>query len=259
MLVEDIAAAAAAAGEPGPEGPQGVHGPQGEAGPQGPAGASGAAGAQGPAGNDGAPGATGPQGSAGAAGAQGPAGPQGAQGPTGPAGADGAQGPQGIQGVQGPEGPQGPAGSDGWTYVRLANDFTTNSATAVDVTGLNFTPAANKRYDFRAFLLTRTATATVGPRPGLAWPTGMTDGAAFIQQTSSATANVFANGNISGALLAPVGGVPTTTGSWPAIIEGEVIAGAAPSGTVKVQLASETAGTNVTIKAGSYLRYREVS
>ncbi len=85
----------------------------------------------------------------------------------------------------------------------------------------------------------------------------MTDGTAFIQQASSATANVFANGNIAGAILTPVGGVPTTTGSWPAIIEGVAIAGASPSGTIKVQLASETAATNVTVKAGSFIRYRE--
>jgi hypothetical protein len=147
-------------------------------------------------------------------------------------------------------------GSDPWTYVTLGSDFTTSSATAVDVTGLNFTPAANTKYVFEATLLTRTATTTVGPRPGVAWPTGMTDGVASIQQSSSAAANVFANGNISGAVLAPVGGVPTTTGSWPAFVWGMVQAGASPSGTVKVQLASETAGTVVTIKAGSYLRYR---
>jgi hypothetical protein len=133
----------------------------------------------------------------------------------------------------------------------------TSSASAVNVTGLEFTPAANKRYVFEANLLTRTATATVGPRPGLAWPTGMTDGAVTIKQPSSATAELTANGNISGAVLVAVGGVPTTTGSWLATIDGQVIAGASPSGTVKVQLASETAGTNVTIKAGSFLRYRE--
>lgn len=200
----------------------------------------------------------GPQGPEGPQGPKGDTGATGAQGPQGNAGANGSAGAQGIQGIQGATGPQGPAGADGgWTYITLANDFTTSSGTAVDVTGLAFTPGANKRYDIRAFLLTRTATATVGPRPGLAWPTGMTDGAAFVQQPSSATANVFANGNISGAVLAPVGGVPTTTGSWPSIIEGVVVAGANPSGNVQVRLASETAGTNVIIKAGSYLRYRE--
>lgn len=150
------------------------------------------------------------------------------------------------------------SGSEPWTYLRLANDFTTTSATAVDVTGLGFAPAANERYEFVGRLMVRTATATVGPRPGIAWPTGLSDGVAFIQQTSSATANVFANGNISAAVLAPVGGLPTTTGSWPALIEGQAMVGASPSGNIRVQLASETAGTTVTMKAGSFLKYRTV-
>jgi hypothetical protein len=150
----------------------------------------------------------------------------------------------------------GGGGADPWTYLGLANDFTTTSATAVDITGLGFTPAANTRYEFVARLMVRTATATVGPRPGVAWPTGMTDGVTFIQQTSSATANVFANGNVNAAVLAPVGGVPNTTQSWPAIIEGMAVAGASPSGNIRLQFASETAGTTVTVKAGSFLKYR---
>lgn len=148
--------------------------------------------------------------------------------------------------------------AEGWTYLRLLSDFTTSSATAVDITGLAFAPAANTRYEFVARLMVRTATTTVGPRPGVAWATGMTDGVAFIQQTSSATANVFANGNINAAVLAPVGGLPNTTQSYPALIEGYVMAGATPSGNVRAQLASETAGTVVTVKAGSFLKYRIV-
>lgn len=139
----------------------------------------------------------------------------------------------------------------------LGSDFTTSSATAVDVTGLAFTPGANKRYEFEANLMTRTATATVGPRPGLAWPTGLNDGAATIKQPSSATAELTANGNIAAALLVAVGGVPNTTASWQATIEGVAIAGASPSGTIRVQLASETAGTVVRIRAGRFLKYRE--
>lgn len=148
--------------------------------------------------------------------------------------------------------------SDPWTYVKLGTDFVTISATAVDVTGLAFTPAADKTYEFEAVLRLRTATATVGPRPGLAWPTGTTDGVAGIDMTSSATARLLANGNPNAALLAAVGGLPNTTRSYPAWIRGNVTMGASPSGTVKVQMATETAGTNVTVKAGSYLKYREI-
>ena len=79
-------------------------------------------------------------------------------------------------------------GGDGWTYVKLAADFSTTSATAVPITGLAMTPAASKSYVIEAMLLLRTATATVGPRPGVAWPTGMTDGVAKVIASSSATA-----------------------------------------------------------------------
>lgn len=221
-VFEEIVAPASSASSSsvGPQGPQGETGPQG---PQGVQGLTGATGPQGPAGND------------------------GAQGPIGNTGPQGATGPQGIQGV---------AGGDSWTYIKLASDFTTSSATAVNVTGLEFTPAANQHYEFEAQLRLRTATTTVGPRPGLAWSTGLSDGFAGIDTTSSATARLLTNGNISAALLAAVGGLPTTTGSWPGYIFGNATAGASPSGTIKVQLASETAGTVVTIKAGSFLKYR---
>lgn len=144
------------------------------------------------------------------------------------------------------------------TYVRLTSDFVTSSATAVDVTGLSFTPAANTTYDVRGHFLVRTATTTVGPRPGCAWPTGLTDGVASIYVTSSTTAQVMTRGNSSAAVLAPVGGLPNTTQSYPGQLEATIVAGASPSGTFNIQLASETAGTNVTMKAGSWICYRVI-
>ena len=150
------------------------------------------------------------------------------------------------------------SGSDPWTYLRLTVDFTTTSATAVDVTGLAFTPAANTRYEFEAMLLLRTATATVNPRAGLAWSTGLTDGVGNIDQAQTATTQLMARGNINAALLTAVGGLPNTTQSWPCAVWGYVIAGASPSGSVRIQLASETAGTTVRAVTGSYLKYRTV-
>lgn len=150
------------------------------------------------------------------------------------------------------------SGADPWTYIKLGSDFPTTSATAVDITGLAFTPSANKTYEFEALLLLRTATATVGPRPGIAWPTGMTDGVSDIYMPTSATAQVMGFGNVNAAILAAVGGLPNTTQSYPARVSGMVISGASPSGTVKLQLASETAGTSVTVKVGSFIKYREI-
>lgn len=147
-------------------------------------------------------------------------------------------------------------GSDPWTYITLGSDFLTSSATAVDVTGLAFTPTANLKYEVQGRFLLRTATTTVGPRPGVAWPSGMTDGVVTLRTESSATAFLTANGNINAAVLTAVGGLPTNTQSYPGQLEAVLIAGATPSGTFKVQLASETAGTNVTMKAGSFIKYR---
>lgn len=147
-------------------------------------------------------------------------------------------------------------GSDPWTYVRLISDFVTSSATAVDVTGMSFTPAANLRYEISGIFLLRTATTTVGPRTGVAWPTGMADGVVVLRVESAAGTQVVAQGNINAAVLVPVGGLPTNTQSYPGELRGMLLAGATPSSTFRIQLASETAGTNVTIKAGSFIRYR---
>lgn len=146
-------------------------------------------------------------------------------------------------------------GSDPWTIVALSSDFTT-SLTAAQDTSLFFTPAANGRYMFEAVVGIRTATATVNPRVGLAWPTGLTDGVASIDEAQTATTRLMANGNINAALLVAVGGIPNTTQSWPVTIWGWVKAGATPSGNVRIQLATETAGTTVRVTANSYLRYR---
>jgi hypothetical protein len=148
--------------------------------------------------------------------------------------------------------------NDGWTNVLLAADFITSSAAAVDA-GLGIVPIANNRMMFEARLLLRTAVNTVGPRPGIAWPTGMTDGSAIIRMPSSATANLEAVGNINAAMLIAAGGVPNANQSYLATISGMMIAGGAPGGSFRIQLASETAGTNVTLKAGSFIRWRSIA
>ncbi len=148
------------------------------------------------------------------------------------------------------------AKENNWTYASLGSDFTTTSATAVDVTGLAFAPAASTNYEFEAMLMVRTATGAVGPRPGLSWPTGLTEGVGMMFVPQAANADLLSYGNSNAALLVAAGGLPSTTLSYMGGGRGFVFAGASPSGNVQVQLASETAGTTVTIKAGSFLRWR---
>lgn len=146
--------------------------------------------------------------------------------------------------------------SDPWTYIELGADFSTTSATAVDITGLAFTPAANTAYEFEAVLLCRTSSGPEAPRPGLAWPTGGTDGAARISIPGSVNGMAFTSGNIAASILSAATSIADGTNSNLAKVEGMFIAGATPSGTVKLQLASEAAGSSVTVKAGSFLKYR---
>lgn len=148
--------------------------------------------------------------------------------------------------------------TDQWTYIRLSADFSTTSTTAVDITGLAFTPAANTNYEFEATLLCRSTAITDGVQPGLAWPTGGTDGVVTIRVPTSFNASREDHGNIAAALLSGASSFPSTTNSYGATVRGMFIAGATPSGTIKLQLASE-AGSSVTVKAGSFLRYRTFS
>lgn len=147
-------------------------------------------------------------------------------------------------------------GSDPWTYFVLGSDFTTTSGTAVNVTGMAFTPSANTRYEFEASLYLQTATATVGPRPGLAAaPSGLTHSAARISAPSSATAEILSNwvGNASAALST---GLPAQNVTNLGTIRGAIVAGATPSGSVQMTLQSESAGTTVRVMAGSFLKWR---
>lgn len=147
---------------------------------------------------------------------------------------------------------------DKWTYIKLASDFTTSSGTAVDVTGMAFTPEANKTYIIESHQLMRSANASIAPRVGVDWPAGSSDGAIEIKSGTGATGRVIAYGNPAAAVLCQNTSVGDTTGSWLSNFFATLIMGGSPSGTFKMQLAAETGGTNVTLKAGTWMRYRTI-
>lgn len=149
-----------------------------------------------------------------------------------------------------------PTAADPWTYIKLSSDFSTSSATAVDVTGFSFTPAAGLDYEIDGVLYVSTTATAIGPRPGLAWPTGLTRGSAAAWVAASTTALAVGLNSSSGAVLAPIGGLPVINTAYPSFVRGAFRTGATPSGQLRVQLASETAGTSVSVLAGSFIRYR---
>lgn len=150
----------------------------------------------------------------------------------------------------------GTSGSDPWTYLTLASDFTTSSGTAVDVTGMSFTPAADTKYIVEGQLLMRNTIATNGPRPGIAWPTGLTDAVAEMAGSLSTNSQMLTFGNSGANLTNALTGLTNATASWPARFIATMIVGASPGGNFKLLFAAESAGNNVTLKAGSWMRYR---
>ena len=250
---------------PGPTGPPGATGDRGVDGSASATGATGPAGDTGPRGLTGTLGDTGDTGPTGWTGAhgtgdtglQGDIGPTGYTGPAGDAGSTGATGYTGYTGTQGPTGPQG-GGGDPWTVVKLAGDFTTSNATNTNVTDFYFTPAINKTYYVLGTFMLRTATATVGARPGIAWPSNLTDGTARVEASTSLTAAVIRSWGVKTTQNAACTALATTTDSHYGGLEALIVTSGTTSGNFQITLASETAGTNVTMRAGSFLMYREI-
>jgi hypothetical protein len=110
----------------------------------------------------------------------------------------------------------------------------------------------------QGLLLLRTSNTATGARPGIAFPTGLTDQIAQVLVGDTAAGATLANNTGSAAFQAASAGLPNTTTSWFGRIEALLVVGAAPAGNFRIQLASETAGRAVTLKAGSYIRYREI-
>ena len=152
----------------------------------------------------------------------------------------------------------GGGGADPWTVVKLAQDFSTTNATNTVVTGFKFTPAANKTYLIFGYFPLRTATATVGARPGMSWPSGLTDAIGRMEASNSLTAAAIRTWGAISTQNAASTGLATTTNSHWGSFDGIMITGAGVGGDLQVTLASETAGTEVTMKAGSVLMYREL-
>lgn len=204
-------------------------------------------------------GAQGPTGPAGADGAQGPQGPQGPAGNDGATGATGPTGPQGPVGNTGATGPQGIPGPDIWKYVKLASDFNISTTAAGNVTAFSFTPLANTYYVIEGMFLLSTSVTTTGPRPGWTWPSGLTVGAGWILTPSSATASVQAwVDRVTGEAVCNNTGLPVINRTYASPFQATLVVGGAPSGDFQIRLRSEIAASEVTMKAGSWFRHREI-
>jgi len=138
--------------------------------------------------------------------------------------------------------------------IRLTSDVSTTGTGFTNITGLSFTAEANKTYIFEAFLIYTTAATTTGINLAVNGPISpnaiVGEWRAYTASTTSAlrTFNTYDLGTAASGSL---------SGNNYAIMNGILVNGS-NTGTFVLRFASEVAGSNVTIKAGSILRYRKI-
>lgn len=144
-----------------------------------------------------------------------------------------------------------------WTYERLAADFVRTATTLADVfTG--FTPTANKSYEFEVFGAILSDAATTGFQSDFNGPTGENWVAYKINSAASATTDLLTHGVAWATLNTATNGL---AGTNVFIARGLTSYGASPgAGNVRLRARCETGGgaMSVTMKAGSYMRWRQL-
>jgi hypothetical protein len=151
--------------------------------------------------------------------------------------------------------------TDPWTHVTASVDQTVAPGTTeTNITGMAFTPGANKTYQVR-FVGAWEASSTSSGQSlylGVTWPTGV-DGALLGTVATGSTsmlrtATAGATFTLSGSANAAIADTP-----YPVMVEGMLVAGATPSGALQLRMRTNAVGAHtITIKAGSTLSYREL-
>jgi len=127
--------------------------------------------------------------------------------------------------------------SDPWTYVVLVADATVSSTTPVS-TLLQFSPAASHTYIAEGQLMLETTDATVGPCPGVSWPSGLTRGVISIRVPDSSTTSSEYHFDNSAPGRAVSTGLPINT-PFPAEFAATLSTGGAPSGAFAITISTE--------------------
>jgi len=150
------------------------------------------------------------------------------------------------------------AGSD-WTDVVLAAHLTIQTITVTD-TLLKFTPADSTLYEIIIQGMVRSATVDVGAQVGIAWPSAGVDDGSFILLGGQLASNVVHNVAPTGVdTKSNTGGAFTSTLSGLTHITGLLKMTTGATGDFIVTFRGENATQEVTLRAGSILRYRVVA
>ena len=147
--------------------------------------------------------------------------------------------------------------TSGFTTVILGTDYTNSNATLntlEDITGYSFPVTSGKTYWFRFQFLVTAAAAATGHRVSINGPTTSELSYYTLLVASTTNASSFWNATY---------GLPSTTTATTPLTGGmgylEGIATFSANGTLIGRVASEVAGSGVTIKAGSVIYYKQLN
>lgn len=147
--------------------------------------------------------------------------------------------------------------SEPWTYLYLTSDFSNNTTTYTDITGITFSAQANARYEIEFFGAYQSASTATGLGIKAQGPTG-SNYIGKIEVFTSATATGGANQFSETTPTTVTTGVTTANTNTP--IDGRfLVATSSTSGQIKLQLRSEVASSAVTLQSALfYVRYRKL-
>ena len=147
--------------------------------------------------------------------------------------------------------------TSGFTTVILGTDYTNSNAVAntlEDITGYSFPVTNGKTYWFRFQFLVTAAAAATGHRVTINGPT--TSDLSYYTLLIASTSSASSSWNATYGLPANTTATTPLTGGM-GYLEG--IATFSADGTLIGRVASEVAGSGVTIKAGSVIYYRQLN
>ena len=147
--------------------------------------------------------------------------------------------------------------TSGFTTVILGTDYTNSNAianTLEDITGYSFPVTSGKTYWFRFQFLVTAAAAATGHRVSINGPA--TSELSYYTLLIASTTNASSTWNATYGLPANATATTPLTGGM-GYLEG--IATFSANGTLIGRVASEVAGSGVTIKAGSVIYYRQLN
>lgn len=154
------------------------------------------------------------------------------------------------------------AGAETVAVMSADVSSTTTAVADAPLTALAMTVEAGKRYHFRILLQFVSAVNTTGLRFNLLRTTADNEMLYVLEHGQGATTASLNRSDYFASGTSPGGNVITTAAPSPdlslVVIEG-ILNPSSANGTVTPRIASEVAGSSVTIKAGSFIRYREIA